>query len=379
MVDLTLVNNLDDQDSFKNILGLSYRKKKMLQINPPRPLIEDLDSIPFPKRDDYSRYNEENHFAIITSRGCYGNCSFCSVNAFYGYDKSSWRIRSPSNIVDEIKSLVKNYDAKVISFMDDIFLGKSKNGKRRALELVNMIVDQGIDINFEISCRSDDVDKYILTDLKKAGLKHISIGIESGDNKILRRFNKRITVSDNIQAMRTLRNIGIDFTPYFIMFDPWITLDELKNNLHFLHSNNICTFQTVKNAITVYKGTPIYFQIKNDLKRKNWEYHYAFKDKNIEKIYFSLEELKELSEIDNLLIYYNFLKNSEFIEFYEDIIIQANTFTYNIMLNFIDVITNISSNNYQLTQMNTIKKMIHEYVTNIKNKLKDKTNIIFQR
>jgi radical SAM superfamily enzyme YgiQ (UPF0313 family) len=144
---LALVNNLDDQNNFKTILGLSYREGEKLHVNPPRPLIENLDELPFPKRDDYSRYNEGDHYAMVTSRGCYGNCSFCSVRAFYGYDKASLRFRSPENVVNEIEYLVDNYNAKVISFLDDNFMG-GKIGKKRAIEIANIIISRGLDIFF---------------------------------------------------------------------------------------------------------------------------------------------------------------------------------------------------------------------------------------
>jgi anaerobic magnesium-protoporphyrin IX monomethyl ester cyclase len=372
---LALVNNLDDQNNFKTIPGLSYREGEKSHVNPPRPLIENLDELPFPKRDDYSRYNEGDHYAMVTSRGCYGNCSFCSVRAFYGYDNASLRFRSPDNVVDEIEYLVDNYGAKVISFLDDNFMG-GKIGKKRAKEIANAIINRGLDIFFEISCRSDDIDEHILSEMKKAGLRHVSVGIESGNDEVLKRFNKKVTVSDNIAAIKILRKNNLSFTPYFIMFDPWTTLDELKCNLLFLYDNKICTYRTVKNAITIYKGTPFFAQLKNELRRRIWEYQYEFKDNKIAKIYYTVESLKELAEIDailDILIYSRDVEIGDFEEnigtAYEEISVLTNQFVYESMLEIIDAVINGSSDDFPLVQIKTLRDKIQGFVEDIKNNL----------
>jgi hypothetical protein len=78
------------------------------------------------------------------------------------------------------------------------------------------------------------------------------------------------------------------------MFDSWTTLDEIKCNLLFLYDNKICTYRTVKNAITIYKGTPFFVQLKNELRRQNWEYPYKFKDNKIAKRYYTVEPCRQV-------------------------------------------------------------------------------------
>ena len=115
------------KENYSNILGLSFRLAKHVRVNSLRPFIKNLDELPFPKRNKYKEFG--NHFTMVTSRGCYGNCSFCSVRAFYSCDKQLFRQRSADNIVDEIEDLTSKYDAKVISFMDDNFIGPGISGK----------------------------------------------------------------------------------------------------------------------------------------------------------------------------------------------------------------------------------------------------------
>ena len=92
--------------------------------------------------------------------------------------------------------LTTHYDVKIISFIDDNFINKV-DGKKRAVEIANEIDKRGLSIYFNISLRPDCVDEDTLKILKNVGLKHVSIGIESGNNKILERFNKSTTVSMN--------------------------------------------------------------------------------------------------------------------------------------------------------------------------------------
>lgn len=372
---LELVSNLEDKN-LMNILGLSYRVSKQINVNSPRPLIKNLDYLPFPKRDE-KQNNENNHFTMITSRGCYGNCSFCSIRAFYGFDSSLWRYRSPKNVVDEIEHLVNNYNAKVISFMDDNFIGSGKHGKKRAIEIANEIIDRGISIYFEISCRPDDISAPVLKDLKKAGLRHISVGIESGNNQVLKRFNKKTTVTQNIKAIKTLRRVSISFTPYFIMFDPYTTIEELRDNLDFLYTNKICTYRTVKNAITIYKGTPYYTRLKSNLKRAHWEYQYDFEDVNVAKIYYIVDSLGELNTLDKLfdiLVYHrdtkkNLHQKGSIAMVMEDLSNQTNEFVYNIMMEIINRTIKYPSGHNSIFQIKEIQNRIHTFTEHVRNYL----------
>jgi len=364
-----IVNNLDEEN-FKNVLGLSYRNSKQICINPPRPLIKNLDDLPFPKRDENSKHNQNNHFTMVTSRGCYGNCSFCSIRSFYDFDKLLWRYRSPKNVVDEIVYLVNNKNAKVISFMDDNFIGPGKFGKKRAIEIANEIINRGISLYFEISCRPNDMDEHILKVLKRAGLRHVSVGIESGNEEVLKRFNKKTTVLQNINAIKTLRKTNLSFTPYFIMFDPWTTISELKDNLRFLYNNNICTYGSIKNAITLYRGTPFYEQLKHNISRVNWEYTYNFKNTDVADVYFMIDSLSEFNKIDSIidiLMYTQDLNKKGIRETLKKIQTETNEFTYNTTMRIINWATNGKSENDHFAK--DIHNDISSFTDQIKNLL----------
>lgn len=374
---LELLDNLDEE-KFGSILGLSYRLSNQVKTNPPRPLIKNLDELPFPKRDEYNNY--KGHFIMITSRGCYGNCSFCSVRAFYGYDKPLLRQRSHKNIVDEIEYLVDNYDAKIISFLDDNFIGPGVSGKRDLQALTNILKERDLKCFFEISCRPDYIDKNSLILLKDVGLRHVSLGIESGNDQILKdRYNKGTTVSENISALETLRELNLSFTPYFIMFDPFTTIQDIKKNLLFLYKNEICTYRAVKSSITIYKGTQLYEKLKNNLIRFKWGYKYDFMESKITKIYKVIVSLYELDRIDNMIDMMNYKLDIDSESIERDIfskVLRKITKEYNefIFKTTSDIINSIDDDNEK--RLKTIKDNVY-YFEKLVNKILADSNFDF--
>ena len=106
---LELVEKKDYSLEWKSIKGIAFRQDAQIIATPPRPLIADLDSLPFPARDTLPRLMERGGLPLIaSSRGCPGRCSFCDVHSFYSTPKGKmWRARSPENVLQEIEILKK--------------------------------------------------------------------------------------------------------------------------------------------------------------------------------------------------------------------------------------------------------------------------------
>ncbi|WP_303867929.1 radical SAM protein [Acetobacterium wieringae] len=198
-------------------------------------VVIDIDALPFPLRSvgSYS-FGEVN---ISGSRGCYGGCTFCYINPYYGDTKRKWRGRSPENIIAEIDAVLKETDIRYFYFMDPNFYGPGRAGKERVLKLARLLKER--QINFGIEARANDIEDETIKALVDAGLKHILIGLESGRDEALKRLNKLTTVEDNEQALRILRKYGIEPSVGFIMFEPDSTLEDLKVNYDFLMRNNL--------------------------------------------------------------------------------------------------------------------------------------------
>lgn len=227
-----------------------------------RPLVEDLDSLPFPVRTDAAyRLPEVN---IQGSRGCYGGCTFCYINPFYGRG-SRWRGRSPENIVAEIDAVMADRGATDFYFTDPNFFGPGEQGQERARHLSSLLKPRNI--RFGIEGRVNDIHDETIAVLADAGLRHILIGLESGRDESLRRMNKRTTVAQNEKAIKILRKHGIEPNVGFIMFEPDSSLQDVRVNFEFLKRNNLLhnlpvTANVLYHHQIILKGTRAYRELK---------------------------------------------------------------------------------------------------------------------
>lgn len=228
-----LINNLQkNENNFKKIEGLISKKNKEIIINEPRPLIEDLDSIPFPARHlmpvkkYYDVFTKKKYFAtIIATRGCPFNCTFCDRKNRMG---KKWRVRSPKNIVDEIEQIKNNYNIREFMFFDDNLIVD----KNWSYQLCNEILKRNLKIIWECRARADMLlDEQLVKILKRAGCYRIRIGFEAGDNKILEVLKKGITVEQSRQCAKVCTKAGIEIFGYFMMGSPYETEETLQKTL----------------------------------------------------------------------------------------------------------------------------------------------------
>lgn len=298
---LELVIALKNQDDFSCIKGLTYRSQfgEIIE-NETRAILDDINVLPWPDRDTLNKVNHSCPTQITSSRGCYGNCSFCDIRAFYG---PRWRARDPIDVVDEIEYLNKNYGSKVFRFTDDEFIGPKPMGPQRAIKIANEIVKRSLKVELLISARANMVDYELFKVLKEAGTKECLIGIESGVDRILKLYNKKMTVEENLKAIEVLRKLDINLNLAFIMFDPRMTFDELKQNYEFLKTNDLVTVDALRSWLWALSGTPLVKQLyDSDLVIAEGidflEYKFADKDvfnvfrlvKRIEKLTFNIEK-----------------------------------------------------------------------------------------
>jgi len=245
-----------------DVEGLSYKLGKHVVHNSPRPLIENLSEMPFPSRDDFDAYTSLGGIVQIhSSRGCHANCSFCSTAAFYRKAPGNkWRSRNASNVVDEIELLLKQSPTNEIWFTDDNFIGPGEIGNERAKLIAEKIIKRGLDIKFIIQSRADNLRVDTIRKLKKAGLRKVYIGIESGIDSCLKTFNKKTTALQNASALKLLENEEVFAELGFIGFDPFTTVEDFSKNVDFLteicgKSEYIHLFAF--DMLLPYRGTPI--------------------------------------------------------------------------------------------------------------------------
>jgi radical SAM superfamily enzyme YgiQ (UPF0313 family) len=290
LVELTnkyLKNNNDNHDSFfHNIKGIAYRNREKdfdnqkndninekIRVTEPRPLIENLDELPFPARhlvpfESYELSSQSG--GMITSRGCVFSCDYCSSSLIMG---KKFRTRSPENIVNELEELVYKYNLKNIAFLDDIFM----LDKRRAKLVANEIKERKLDIRFVASSRVNTVNKSLLEILKSAGMNTLYCGVESGSQRVLDLMKKGITLKQAQDAFKTSKNVGINIVGSFILGYPGETAKEMDETINF--SLKLDPDYSQYSILTPFPGTPIYSKLnqENLLENEQWDNYTVLK------------------------------------------------------------------------------------------------------
>ncbi|MGR3317029.1 MAG: B12-binding domain-containing radical SAM protein [Candidatus Anammoxibacter sp.] len=253
--------NVGMKTDISSIDGLAYRN--MLNEPAPGKLIENLDLLPFPDRRNIEDDRSKGITTfILGSRGCYNNCGFCYLNPFYG-NGSNWRGRSAENIFKEIKQLYDQNGCTDFYFADANFFEQGRAGQARAKNLANLIIEDGVQINFGLECRANDIDVNTISLLVKAGLKNLFMGIESGDQSTLNAYRKKTTVEINKNAIRDVKKCGIVPNVGFIMFGKDIEIKGIRNNFEFLQETGLLTdpYTTAHlfyHKQSLFQGTPDY-------------------------------------------------------------------------------------------------------------------------
>jgi radical SAM superfamily enzyme YgiQ (UPF0313 family) len=270
LTSLELLESLSGLRPLETVRGISYTRNGDVVENELRPLIENLDSLPFPARDELPKaFTRGGCITMVTSRGCYAGCTYCSIRSFYDcMPGANWRGRSPENVLDELEYLVKRYDCRKVKFEDANFFGPGQKGRERAVAIAEGILRKDLGIRFRFECRTENVDEEVFGLLKRAGLEEVFVGVESFIPRVLESMHKGTTVEDNVTALDTLARLGIRAGVGFIAFDPDTTLDEFFKNLEmvkkhvFPHRKNLGFYIDPFGKLQVFAGTEIHRRLK---------------------------------------------------------------------------------------------------------------------
>jgi radical SAM superfamily enzyme YgiQ (UPF0313 family) len=254
-----MVNNLQKGRGLKGVNGVVYRQDNKIIKNPPRALINDLDTIPFPAREllgDANRYipppatyRKKPVAVMLTSRGCNRRCIFC-----FQIDRhrtQGIRYRSVENVMQEIELCLKQ-GFKEIKFIDDTFAANYE----RAMQIAQEIKQHKLRFTWFVSACVDQVDKPLLKAFKEAGCWAILFGAESGVQKNLDTLKKGITIKQIQNAVDTAKQVGLMVITPFIFGIPGETFDEGLQTIEFACKLNpdIANFH----AITPFPGTELF-------------------------------------------------------------------------------------------------------------------------
>jgi len=256
---LELYETLKRGGDLRKVKGLSFFHNGELVRTPEREKIENLDSLPFPARhllpmNRYRALGLPHRFTtMIASRGCPMGCSFCASSAFHG---RKLRIRSVSNVVDEIEEVIQKYNVEFITFMDDTFTLQ----KRWVESFCEEILQRGIEVKWGATARVDRMSLDLLRKMKKSGCVALFVGVESGDQEILDRITKNVALEQTRRAFENMRKVGILSIASVAIGYPGETRESIKKTMRFIEEIKPDYF--VASIATPYPGTRFYEEMR---------------------------------------------------------------------------------------------------------------------
>ena len=259
---------LNKNGDISKILGLSYLKDGKVIDTPNRPLLKNIDVLPFAARhllepsitSGYYKtayqYKRKPYTMSVSSRGCPYKCTFCGIHNIWSYD---YRPHSAEYVVNEIKYLQENWGIKDIKYHDDNFLVDTERVKK----ISDLIVSEGIDISWSclgtIATINNNSD--LIPRMKKGGCWHIGFGIETGNAQVMRDIKKPTTIEQVRSVITACAKNGIATRGLFMMGHPTDTKETIKETIAFAKS---LPFYSINFAFAIpYPGTEMYEIVKN--------------------------------------------------------------------------------------------------------------------
>ena len=289
---LELAKIIEEDKSFRDVLGITCRDNEKIVKNPDRAYIENLDELPFPAHHLWPIERLRKHgtvvFPLITSRGCVYWCEFCTTVRMFG---QRYRMRSPKNVVDELEFLQKKFGAQQFTFYDDAFTVD----QRRAAEICEEIKNRKMKIRWDCETRVDMITKGLLRNMREAGCQAVWFGVESGSQLVLDAMRKGISPANTIKAFNWAKEVGLMTVANVVLGFPGETKETIWETIKFVEK--LSPDDVGYYIATPYPGTPLYDSVINDGSLKVTDFdRYDTATPLFDIPGLSMQELREIRE-----------------------------------------------------------------------------------
>ncbi|MGY4706310.1 B12-binding domain-containing radical SAM protein [Candidatus Bipolaricaulota sp. J31] len=263
----------------EEIPGLSYRKGEEIVHNPGRPLVRDLDSLPFPNFSLIKGAERMNIVPFQTSRGCPHDCEFCSVVQMFG---RKIRYRSPEGVIEGLKRIKEAFPGRHVFFVDDNFSAHTE----RALSLLEAMARARLGISWSVQERVSVGGKpEVLRLMRETGCTRLYMGIESFNPEVLREWGKGQTPEEIEEAIRKIHREGLLVHGMFVLGGDTDTPETIRHTVRKAIELGIDTAQFF--VLVPPPGTRLYQRLDREgrIFDKDWAHyngHYVvFRPKNM--------------------------------------------------------------------------------------------------
>lgn len=270
------------------VQGLGYRRDNEFFLAEPRPLIEDLDTLPFPDRGlvslaryipDPGNYWQLPSTGILYSRGCPFHCAFCSKSVF----NDKIRYRRDDCFIAEINQCIEDHGIHDFRLEDE---APTINVKRIRSMCEALIANERA-ITWNCYSRVDTIDEQTMRLMKRAGCYHITYGIESAIPETLARIDKKLDLAKAMETVNLTKKLGIECKANFIIGFPWETAAQMRQVIRYAKrlSPDLITF----NLFKPLPGSRLYEELNKSgrLRHERWKDYFTTSEKLLFKADFS--------------------------------------------------------------------------------------------
>lgn len=277
-----------EKGDWKNVKGICYREEKNLSYTEPRPLISNMDEIPYPAYDlldmeSYFKYSgsmwapgawqSKRRINFVTERGCPRQCTFCTHNGMNRWDQEAMlgkerlrlldeesgfqavmRFYSPKYVIEQSSFLLEKYQIDYICLLDENLTAD----RRRVHEFCDLWIQEGLHKKIKLATSGDapSITPEVARHMKEAGFVFISVGGESGSDKVLKEdIQKGVTVAHNQRAIDILRQEGLPPHMTFMVGNPNEDINDVLETVSFFIKNGAIVNPFI---CTPYPGTRIF-------------------------------------------------------------------------------------------------------------------------
>jgi radical SAM superfamily enzyme YgiQ (UPF0313 family) len=291
---IEVLTRLGSRRSMDDVRGIAYWSGGKPKINERRPLIKNIDSIPFPAYGmfpvEYYRLlrmphakNSDFVMPVLSGRGCTFKCSFC-----YRMDKG-FRPRSNESIIEEIRHLKSEYGIGYIAFSDELLM----SSERRVVGLCEDFLKARLNVKWDCNGRLNYAKRDILQLMKEAGCVFINYGIEAMDDLVLKKMNKALTTKQIVRGIEATLEAGISPGYNIIFGNPGDSRETLMKGVEFLVKYDDGAQMRTIRPVTPYPGSPLYDYAIDKGLLKNCEDFYENKHLNSDLLAVNFTELTD--------------------------------------------------------------------------------------